>query len=84
MDTFLIKIKYIFKSTLKMIYTSKHLIKVDRFTLFFINAMFIKLVRFNKIILNIKFINLNFVLLCITNDDINYFILFFMFSYGFQ
>ncbi len=39
-----------------MIYPSKHVIKIDKFTLFL--AMFMKLVKLNKIILNIKFINI--------------------------
>jgi hypothetical protein len=32
--------------------------KINKFTLFFINDMFMKLVKLNKFILNIKFINI--------------------------
>ncbi len=35
---------------------AKHLIKVDK-VIIFINAMFITLVKFNKLILSIKFVN---------------------------
>jgi hypothetical protein len=43
---------------LKIKYPLKHLPKLTSLHLFFINVMFMKLVRFNKFILNTKFVNI--------------------------
>jgi len=39
-------------------YPLEDFIKVDKPKLFFINSMFMKLIKFNKLILNIKFIHI--------------------------
>lgn len=55
----LIQIKNILvQPTLKIKYASKYFMKINKSTLFFINYMFIKLVKLNKLIPNTKFINI--------------------------